>query len=124
MRTEHEETIQLANRILDRVNADPDDDLAMLARQFLRAEAIVARQVGALGAIRLLIENESPMSESLRAAILAVLDDVPTGHGALAERRLLEHFWRVVMAHDDQLPSPLLERLTILNAEIEAARAR
>ena len=29
--------IVLANKILDRVNADPDDDLAILARQFLRA---------------------------------------------------------------------------------------
>jgi hypothetical protein len=27
----------LANKILDRINADPDDDLAVLARQFLRA---------------------------------------------------------------------------------------
>lgn len=35
--TEREETIALANRVLDRVNADPDDDLAMLSRQLLRA---------------------------------------------------------------------------------------
>ena len=35
--TEHEETIALANKILERPNADPDDDLAMLSRQFLRA---------------------------------------------------------------------------------------
>jgi hypothetical protein len=27
----------LANKILDRINADPDDDLAILARQLLRA---------------------------------------------------------------------------------------
>ena len=34
--SEFEETILLAHRILDRANADPDDDLAMLSRQFLR----------------------------------------------------------------------------------------
>lgn len=34
--TEREEAIALANRVLDRVNADPDDDLAVLARQLLR----------------------------------------------------------------------------------------
>jgi hypothetical protein len=38
-RTEEEDAIILANKILDRINADPDDDLAMLARQFLRASA-------------------------------------------------------------------------------------
>jgi hypothetical protein len=35
--TETEQAVILANKILDRVNADPDDDLAVLARQFLRA---------------------------------------------------------------------------------------
>jgi hypothetical protein len=35
--TETEQAIILANKILDRVNADPDDDVAVLARQFLRA---------------------------------------------------------------------------------------
>ena len=35
--TEYEETVQMANRILERPYADPDDDLAMLSRQFLRA---------------------------------------------------------------------------------------
>lgn len=34
--TEREETIALANKILERPYADPDDDLAMLSRQFLR----------------------------------------------------------------------------------------
>jgi hypothetical protein len=34
--TEFEETKLLANKILERPNADPDDDLAMLSRQFLR----------------------------------------------------------------------------------------
>ncbi len=35
---EREQARAIANRILDRINADPDDDLAILARQFLRAE--------------------------------------------------------------------------------------
>lgn len=35
---EYTEACVLANKILDRVNADPDDDLAMLARQLLRAD--------------------------------------------------------------------------------------
>lgn len=35
--TETEQALILANKILDRVTGDPDDDLAVLARQFLRA---------------------------------------------------------------------------------------
>jgi hypothetical protein len=38
MSDEHAEAIKLAKRILERVNADPDDDLAVLSRQFLRSE--------------------------------------------------------------------------------------
>lgn len=34
--TERQEAIELANHILDRPNGDPDDDLAILARQLLR----------------------------------------------------------------------------------------
>jgi hypothetical protein len=30
------EAVLIAHRVLDRVNADPDDDIAILARQFLR----------------------------------------------------------------------------------------
>jgi hypothetical protein len=39
--TEKQEAIILANRILERPNADPDDDLAMLARQFLRSRETI-----------------------------------------------------------------------------------
>ena len=35
--SEHEHAIILANKVLDRVNGDPDDDLAVLSRQLLRA---------------------------------------------------------------------------------------
>lgn len=33
---EHDRAIRLANRILDRPYADPDDDLAVLSRQLIR----------------------------------------------------------------------------------------
>jgi hypothetical protein len=35
--TEFEFAVRLANKVLDRPYGDPDDDLAVLARQFLRA---------------------------------------------------------------------------------------
>lgn len=35
--TEYEKAIKLANQLLDEPYADPDDDLRLLARQFLRA---------------------------------------------------------------------------------------
>lgn len=37
--SEREKAIDLANRILDRPSHDPDDDLAVLARQLIRAPA-------------------------------------------------------------------------------------
>ena len=37
MDNEMQRAIALADRVLDRPDADPDDDLAVLARQFLRA---------------------------------------------------------------------------------------
>jgi hypothetical protein len=36
--TEHDEALLLANKILDRVNCDPDGDLCVLSRQLLRAD--------------------------------------------------------------------------------------
>jgi hypothetical protein len=41
--TEFEETKLLANHVLERSMADPDDDLAMLSRQFLRQVETVER---------------------------------------------------------------------------------
>lgn len=38
---ERAQAIVLANRILDRINADPDDDLAVLSRQLLRLRELV-----------------------------------------------------------------------------------
>jgi hypothetical protein len=37
MATEFRDAVVLANLVLDRHSADPDDDLAILARQFLRS---------------------------------------------------------------------------------------
>ena len=41
--TEVRESRLLANRILDRPNADPDDELAILSRQLLRADEHIER---------------------------------------------------------------------------------
>lgn len=43
--TEKQEAVVLANRVLDRPSADSDDDLAILARQFLRLRELVGRRV-------------------------------------------------------------------------------
>jgi hypothetical protein len=41
--SEYSDTVKLANKVLDRPNADPDDDLATLSRQFLRQVETVER---------------------------------------------------------------------------------
>lgn len=41
--TEEQYAPILANKILDRANADPDDDLAILARQLLRTHERLAQ---------------------------------------------------------------------------------
>ena len=46
--TEQKDAIKLANRILERPYADPDDDLAVLARQLLRSREIIDKQEKAL----------------------------------------------------------------------------
>lgn len=43
MSSELDETIALANVVLDKRWPDPDDDLRMLARQFLRAQERIAQ---------------------------------------------------------------------------------
>lgn len=59
--SERENAIFLANKALERNNADPDDDLAVLARQFLRSRerelAVYAR------AIRLASDNNQVVGE-------------------------------------------------------------
>ena len=59
--SEYEETKLLANRILERPNCDPDDDLCMLARQFLRGDEIVQKLK------RQLADQHDPMLELIEA---------------------------------------------------------
>ena len=40
---EKEQAVLLANTVLDRITADPDDDLAILARQLLRSREALER---------------------------------------------------------------------------------
>lgn len=40
---ERDRALELAHNVLDRVNADPDDDLAVLARQLLRTSESATR---------------------------------------------------------------------------------
>jgi hypothetical protein len=64
--TEGQQTRALAHRILDRPYADPDDDLAMLSRQLLRADEQIAnlthidalRVTNAEGLLRTIEEGE------------------------------------------------------------------
>ena len=83
---EFEEAFDLANRLLDEPNTDPDDDLRMLARQFLRGCEVVtwyAKQyVPALkelfrvrtemyrAALRGTVRDTKAESEYLRAAVV------------------------------------------------------
>jgi hypothetical protein len=55
--TELEDTVVLANKILDRISADPDDDLAMLSRQFLRTCAENERLRGLLEKVDVSVEK-------------------------------------------------------------------
>jgi hypothetical protein len=48
MSAEHEQAIKLANIVLERPSGDPDDDLAVLSRQFLRATERAATHEEAL----------------------------------------------------------------------------
>jgi hypothetical protein len=54
MSDERVDAIRLANKLLDEPNADPDDDLRMLSRQFLRRN----ERVESFEAMRRAIESE------------------------------------------------------------------
>jgi hypothetical protein len=82
--SERADAIRLANIVLDRPNADPDDDLAMLSRQLLRAierEEILLQMVAAL----------TELSAGLVARM--DMDDIPAGRRA---REILERTRRVL----------------------------
>jgi hypothetical protein len=47
---EYADAYELANRVLDRINADPDDDLAVLARTLLRTREAMENLLGVIDA--------------------------------------------------------------------------
>jgi len=55
--TEREIARNLANRVLDRISGDPDDDVVLLARQFLRAEERQAGLISLLVELRDAVKN-------------------------------------------------------------------
>jgi hypothetical protein len=57
---EIEETFILANKILDNASLDPDSDISMLSRQFLRALERERKLIGMIGDIRSII---APLEE-------------------------------------------------------------
>ena len=64
--TEKEEAVKLANAVLEKPYLDPDGDISVLARQFLRAR-----------------EEIDAMREALRQALI-VADKQQTGFGLFA----------------------------------------
>lgn len=100
--SEKDAAIALAHRVLDRVNADPDDDLAILARQLLRhnerigilCSALIA--VGKqLSAIRALCQGSLMMSEKkvdrLSDYVVAGWQEIERGFVAFGETVPLEN---------------------------------
>jgi hypothetical protein len=76
--TERQAAILLANRLLDEPNADPDDDLRILAQQFMRANDRVSY-----------LESRIAKAEDIvnaLADLLADLEDMPVGHTPAVER--------------------------------------
>lgn len=84
--SEYENALVLARRILDRPNEDPDGDLAMLARQFLRAveRAAAVRIIEPLPDGRVLwCRVNAPLDPAMRARIEQWFKDV------IPERRII-----------------------------------
>ena len=72
MASEKQEAIALANRLLNVPSADPDDDLRLLSRQFLRSLEIVDRQEQALQAVDWEGQQTSELIQANRDTILQV----------------------------------------------------
>lgn len=70
--SERDDAKQLANAILDRHSADPDDDLAVLARNFLRSEERVDKLHGELRHLRELHAFDGTVIGQLREEYLAL----------------------------------------------------
>lgn len=58
------QAISLADNILDRTEADPDDDLAMLSRQLLRGRETIDRMREALGSSVVALEEAAVLLEA------------------------------------------------------------
>jgi hypothetical protein len=69
--TEREHTIILADRLLNEPNADPDDDLRMLARQFQRLKEENDRFRAGLGAIGQIIHGSTRVTCRIAEKTLA-----------------------------------------------------
>jgi len=69
--TEKQEVLILADKLLDEPNADPDDDLRMLARQLIRTNA----------QLELWIERAAIWQQQERAAFLAGATAYAAGFG-------------------------------------------
>lgn len=66
--TERDDAIKLANRILDRIHADPDDDRAVLARQFLRSNEIIEKVEDECDQLKILVQcHEASLDGALAA---------------------------------------------------------
>ena len=73
--SERTEAEMLANRVLDRPYADPDDDLAILARQFLRCRETVERQEKALQAVDWEAKGYADLVNANRDTILRITEE-------------------------------------------------
>lgn len=76
---ELDHAILLANKVLDRINADPDDDLAVLARQFLRRA------------------GWQPITGEMKRRVL-----VTNNVSAVDAHGVTSHVWVAEMIHDDR----------------------
>lgn len=96
--TERGCALLLANKILDRPSADPDDDLALLSRQLLRGVERAEQAEALVGAMRELVERVYIAKERM----------LSSGEGWTAGGRALEQ-----LGHDAAilLASPLATRL-------------
>lgn len=95
--SEREQAIVLANKILDRPSHDPDDDLAVLSRQFLRAlEKPVAPEMSLVHALHILIGVHTKDDPEISfAVIMGALPHEFTGPSYDGHASYIEA-WRMV----------------------------
>ena len=101
--SELDEAIRVARTILDVSRTDPDDDLNILARQFLRLSE--SSDPGLLAAVKALPQYHRPTSwyaqgfEECRAAVLALIESrsVPASREAGLDAERLEQAMRATM---------------------------